>query len=80
MANTIDGQDHKDKYFDTVKDLVTRNDHVQYGNSNILFFRNYNQCQFFSKMVKCQGQKVKYQHKDLESIRVISTNGVNSNG
>ena len=48
MANSDYGQDHKDKYFYTSKKILSQEmDHVQYGNSNILFFRNYNKCQFF---------------------------------
>ena len=44
---------------------TNRNDHVQYGNSNILFLEIITNVNFYLKMVKCQGQKVKYQHKDL---------------
>ena len=37
MANSKDGQDHKDKYFDTSrKSCHKKNDCVQYGSSNIL--------------------------------------------
>ena len=28
MANSIDGQDHKDKYFDTNKKILSKDDHV----------------------------------------------------
>ena len=38
--------------------MVTRNDIVQYVNSNILFFRSYDPFQFYN-MVRFQGQKVK---------------------
>ena len=61
MAHSNEGQDHKDKYFDT----VTRNDYVQYGSSGILSLRSYEQCHFFFILVKCQGQKIKYLQKYL---------------
>ena len=38
MANSNEGQDHKDKYFDTTNVILSqRNDNVQYGSSSILF-------------------------------------------
>ena len=40
-------------------------DYVEYGSSSILSLRSYEQCYFFSKLVKCQGQKIKYVQKDL---------------
>ena len=39
------------------KDLVTRNDRVQYGSSNI-YILEVRPMSIFKKMVKCQGQKV----------------------
>ena len=47
MANSNEGKDHKDTY----KDLVTRNDYMQYGSSSILFLRSHDQCQFFFKLL-----------------------------
>ena len=40
---------------------------MQYGSSCTLFLRRpiYDQCQFFLKLVKCQGQKIKNLQKDL---------------
>ena len=39
MANSKEGQDHKDKYFHTSKKILSQEmDHVQYGNSYVLFF------------------------------------------
>ena len=40
---------------------------MPYGSSNISFFRSYDQRQIFiiKTLVKCQGQKVQYQQKDL---------------
>ena len=69
MANSNEGQYHKDKYFNTSssKDLATGNNYVQYGSSSILFLRSYDQCHFFlyQPLVKCQGQKFKNLQKDL---------------
>ena len=66
MANSIDGQDHKDKYFDTVKRSCHKKWTCAKWKSNIFFFRNYNQCHLLKeKKVKRQGQKVSYHHKDL---------------
>ena len=48
MANSIDGQGHKNKYLDTSR----KNAHVQYESSD-----SNDQCQF-KKKVKCHGQKV----------------------
>ena len=45
MANSKDGQDHKDKYFE--KNRETRNDHPQYGSSNIYFLEVMANVNFF---------------------------------
>ena len=38
----------KDKYFDTSRKILSqRNAHVQYESTSILFFRSYDQCNFF---------------------------------
>ena len=37
MANSKDGQGHKDKYLDTSRMIVSRNAHVQYESSNIYY-------------------------------------------
>ena len=48
MANSIDGQDHKEKYFDTSKKILSQVMAMcNMETLNILFFRNYIQCQFF---------------------------------
>ena len=47
-ANSNEGQDHKDKYFDTSRKILSQwNDYVQYGSSRILFLRSYDKYQFF---------------------------------
>ena len=39
ISKSKDGQDHKDKCFDTSKKILSQelNDHLQYGSSNIHF-------------------------------------------
>ena len=36
MANSNEGQDHKDKYFDTSRKILSQEMTVQYGSSSIL--------------------------------------------
>ena len=64
-------QDRKYKY----SDMVTRNDIVKYVNSNILFFRSYDQFQFYN-MVRLQGQKVKIvgTYGKFLSLRILMWN------
>ena len=38
MANSKDGQGHKDIYLDTSTNIVARNAHVHYESSNIHYF------------------------------------------
>ena len=66
MANSNDGQDHKDKYFDTSRKILSQ-EMTMYNIEafSILSLRSYDQCQFFFKLFKCQGQKIKYLQKDL---------------
>ena len=40
-------QDHKDKYFDTSRNILSQEMTVQYESSSILSTRSYDQCQFF---------------------------------
>ena len=66
MANSIDGQDHKDKYFDTSEKILSQEMTKCNMETLISYFSEImTNVYFFFKMVKCQGQKVKYQHKDL---------------
>ena len=47
-ANSNEGQDHIEKYFDTSRKILSQwNDYVQYGSSRILFLRSYDKYQFF---------------------------------
>ena len=66
MAKSNEGQDHKDKYFDTSRKILSQ-EMTMYNMEafSIFFLRSYEQCQFFFKLFKCQGQKIKYLQKDL---------------
>ena len=59
MANSNEGQDHKDKYFDTSRNILSQG-MIMYNMEafRILSLRSYD-------LVKCQGQKIKYLQKDL---------------
>ena len=46
MANSNEGQYHKDKYFYTSRKILSQEITMQYGSSSILFLRSYDQCQF----------------------------------
>ena len=66
MANSNEGQDHKDKYFDTSRKILSQ-EITMYNMEafSIFSLRNYDQCQVFFKLFKCQGQKIKYLQKDI---------------
>ena len=67
MANSNKGQDHKDKYFNTSRKILSQ-EMTMYNMEafSILSFRSYDQRQFFLfNLFKCQGQKNKYLQKDL---------------
>ena len=71
MANSNEGQDHKDKYFDTSRKILSQEMtclyFVQYGSSSILFLRSYDECQFLKKISgqKTMTMSIKYQQKDI---------------
>ena len=44
-------------------------DHLQYESSNIYFIEIMTYVNLFIKLIKCQGQKVRYQQKDLTCIK-----------
>ena len=66
MANSNEAQDHKDKYFDTSRKILSQ-EMTMYNMEvvRMLSLRSYDQCQFFFILVKCQGQKIKCLQKDL---------------
>ena len=66
MVNSNEGQDHKDKYFDTSRKILSQEMAIYNMEAfSILSLRSYDQCQFCFKLFKCQGQKIKYLQKDL---------------
>ena len=68
ITNSNEGQDHKDKYFDTSRKILSQEMtmyNMEAYSTRILSLRSYDQCQFFFKLFKCQGQKIKYLQKDL---------------
>ena len=64
MANSNEGQDHKHKYFDTSRKILSQ-EMTMYNMEafSILSLRSCDQCQLFFKLVKCQGQKIRSHHK-----------------
>ena len=66
MANSNEGQDHNDKYFDTSRKILSQ-EMSMYNMEALSIFslKSYDQCQFFFKLFKCQGQKIQYLQKDL---------------
>ena len=66
MANSNEGQDHKDKYFDTSRKILSQEMTMSNMEALASFFKEVmTNVNFFLKLVKWQGQKVKYQQKDL---------------
>ena len=66
MANSNNGQDHKDKYFDTSRKILSQ-EMTMYNiwKPLVSYLEDYDPCQFFFRLVKCQSQKIKYLQKDL---------------
>ena len=58
MANSNEGQDHKDKYFDTSRKILSQ-EITMYNMEafSILSLRSYDQCQFFLKIVQMSRSK-----------------------
>ena len=66
MANFNEGQDHKDKYFDTSRKILSQ----EMAMCNMEALVSYpkevmTNVNFFKTLVICQGQKIKYLQKDL---------------
>ena len=70
MANSNEGQDHKDKYFDTSRKILSQ-EMTMYNMEalSILSLRSYDQCQFFSNW-----SNVKV--KRLRTYKKISSQGI----
>ena len=66
IANSIDDQDHKDKYFDTSKKILSQEMTMCNIKTIISYFSEIiTSVNFLKKNVKCEDQKFKYQQKDL---------------
>ena len=70
MANSNEGQDHKDKYFDTSRKILSQ-EMIMYNMEafSILSLRSYDQCQFFFNW-----SNVKV--KRLSTYKKISSQGI----
>ena len=66
MANSNKGQDYKDKCFDTSRRILSQQMTICNMEAPVSYFSEIMTNVNFQKikLVKCQGQKVKYQHKD----------------
>ena len=64
MANSKDGKNHKDKYFDTSRKFFSQEMTCAIWKLYYLFLRLFFKG-FLKTLVKCQGEKIKYQQKDL---------------
>ena len=59
IANSIDGQGHKDKYLDTSRKFLSqKNTHVQYETSEIYYLEVMTNANLKFKKGQDQGQKV----------------------
>ena len=61
MVNSKDGHGHKDKYIDTASQILSQEILMCKLKARIFIALS----KAFLKFVKCQGQKVQYQQKDL---------------
>ena len=65
MANSNEGQDHKDKYFDTSKKILSKEMTISNMEALVSYFSEVMTNVIFFKLVKCQDQKIKCLQKDL---------------
>ena len=74
MANSNEGQDHKDTYFDTSRKILSQEMTVCNMEALVSYYlevlTNVNS---FFKLVKCQSQKIKY-HKKISSQGIFIWN------
>ena len=61
MANSNEGQDHKDKYFDTRRNILSQEMTMCNMKALVSYFKVMTNVIF----LQCQGQKVKNQQKSL---------------
>ena len=66
MANSKEGQDHKDKYLDTSRKILSQEMTISNMEALVSYPKEVmTKVNFFCKLVKCQVQKIKYLQKDL---------------
>ena len=65
MANSNEGQDHKHKYFDTSRKLLSQEMTMCNMEALVSYFSEVMTNVIFFKFVKSQDQKIKYLQKDL---------------
>ena len=66
MANSNEGQDQKDKYFDTSRRILSQEMTMCNMEALVSYPKEVmTNVIFFLKLVKCQGRKIKYLQKDL---------------
>ena len=65
MANSNEGQDHKDKHFDTSRKILSQEMTMCNMEALVSYLLEVMTNVIFFKLVKCQGQKIKYLQKDL---------------
>ena len=71
MANSKDRQDHMDKYFDISRKILSQEMTICNMEALISYFlEGMINIIFFQKFVKCQGQNIKYQQKDLITWKI----------
>ena len=66
MANSNEGQDHKDKYFDTSRKILSQEMTMCNMEALVSYpYKLWPMSIFKKKLDKCQGQKITYLQKDL---------------
>ena len=66
MANSNEGQDHKHKYFDTSRKILSQEMTMCNMEALVSYPKEVmTNVNFFFKLFKCHGQKIKYLQKDL---------------
>ena len=65
MANSNEGQDHKDKHFDTSRKILSQEMTMCNMEALVSYLLEVMTNVIFFKLVKCQGQKITYVQNDL---------------
>ena len=65
MANSNEGQDHKDKYFDNSRKILSQEMTMCNMEAVVAYPKEVmTNVNFFKKLFKCQSQNIKYLQKD----------------